>query len=709
MADDLSHYSNEELEKMLAEHDQSPQDISSYSTQELERMSREQASQEGQPSELTGIASSLGAGMAKGLVGAPGIIGDIQAIARKAEPYIGIKTPERPPIQFPTSAETIEAAKPYVPALQQEANTFPERAAETVGSFMVMPGAPEAKGITEGVRVAPELASQIGRQAVVPGIASESLGEAFQGTPAEPYARFAGAMVGARPEMPGREGKLAEAGARAQRAEDILGASERLGVNIPYYAATEAKAPKAIASAVSAVPFAGSKISKSAEEAIQGIGSAAGQLHEEMGGADVISAGQAAKSQLHHLITEKTPEKLDLMYRDLGSRIDPNVRTPLNQTSMLFNELQERRLASDLSPVSPSMAMVRKAALNPDGLSYEGIRYLRSQVGKKLSKAGIMPNLDKEELKRIYGALSDDLRTAVVRGGDKEVLKDFENVNREARISKIENWELSKVIGKEGQNTPQQVMGHIESMIKSGTKGNLDRLRLLRSKFSPGDWNYVVSGMVQRLGRDNYGNFSPDRFLTSYGKMLPEARDSLFGPPSSSVRKSLDDMVTVSQKFSELQKYANVSKTAHVAAALELLASFMKEPLLAFGQTAGAIGLAHVLSKPMTARAAAGMQKAVYNAAKANRPVSLENAAIRSAYNAYLRSVNEEMGQQDKDNREGRASGGKVSKRDYPAKRLTVLERAARRAYNDIANESKPIMDMPDEHVAHALNLNKDR
>lgn len=55
--------------------------------------------------------------------------------------------------------------------------------------------------------------------------------------------------------------------------------------------------------------------------------------------------------------------------------------------------------------------------------------------------------------------------------------------------------------------------------------------------------------------------------------------------------------------------------------------------------------------------------------------------------------------------REERSKGGKV----YPAKRLTALERAARRAYNDIANESKPIMDMPDEHVAHALHMNKDK
>lgn len=709
--DDLSHYSTEELMKMRDEYSQQPQQndpLSQYSTEELRRMASEQASQQNEPTGLIGVGSSLGAGMAKGLVGAPGIIGDIQAIARKAEPYLGIKTPEHPLVQFPTSAETIEAAKPYIPALQQTATTFPEKAAETIGSFMAMPGGPEAAGLKEGFRAGPALASQLTRQAVIPGLASESLGAAFEGAPAEPYARFAGSMLGARPEMPGREAKLAEAGARAQRAEDILGASERLGVNIPYYAATEARTPKALASAVSAVPFAGAKIASSAEEAIKGIGSAAEKLHEEMGGADVVSAGQAAKSQLHNVVTEKTPEKLELLYKDLSNRIDPSVKTPLNQTSILFQDLQNRRMASDLSPVSPSMALVRKAVLNPDGLTYEGIRYLRSTIGNKLKNAGLMPAFDKEELKRIYGALSDDLRTAVVRGGDKEALSAFEDANRQARISKIENWELSKVIGKSGQHTPQQVIGQLESMIKSGTKGNIDRLRLVRSKFSPDDWNYVASGVVQRLGRDDRGNFSPDRFLTAYGKMLPQAKDTLFGPPSSSVRKSLEDMATVSQKFSELQKYANVSKTAHVGVAIELMASLMKEPLLAFGQAAGALGLAHILSKPMTARAAAHIHKAVYNAVKENRSISLENAAIRSAYNSYLRTVNEEMGKEKSENREQRASGGKVGKRDYPAKRLTLLERAARKAHNELSEGSKPLMDMPDEQIASGLHESKE-
>ena len=52
-----------------------------------------------------------------------------------------------------------------------------------------------------------------------------------------------------------------------------------------------------------------------------------------------------------------------------------------------------------------------------------------------------------------------------------------------------------------------------------------------------------------------------------------------------------------------------------------------------------------------------------------------------------------------------RKAGGRV----YPAKKLTLMEKAARKAFNDIANESKPLMDMPDEQIVNALRIAKDR
>ena len=51
--------------------------------------------------------------------------------------------------------------------------------------------------------------------------------------------------------------------------------------------------------------------------------------------------------------------------------------------------------------------------------------------------------------------------------------------------------------------------------------------------------------------------------------------------------------------------------------------------------------------------------------------------------------------------REERKAGGRV----YPAKRLNLLEKAAMRAHKELAESSKPLMDMPDEHIAHGLNM----
>jgi hypothetical protein len=56
-----------------------------------------------------------------------------------------------------------------------------------------------------------------------------------------------------------------------------------------------------------------------------------------------------------------------------------------------------------------------------------------------------------------------------------------------------------------------------------------------------------------------------------------------------------------------------------------------------------------------------------------------------------------------------RASGGKLEKRDYPAKRLTRMERALKRAQDALAEETKPIMNLPDSTVAQALHIAKDK
>ncbi len=74
---------------------------------------------------------------------------------------------------------------------------------------------------------------------------------------------------------------------------------------------------------------------------------------------------------------------------------------------------------------------------------------------------------------------------------------------------------------------------------------------------------------------------------------------------------------------------------------------------------------------------------------------------MMAPYNMPNQVVSEDRGEY--------ASGGKVGKRDYPAKRLSRMEKAVKRAQEAIALETKPLMDRPDEQIARALEIAKDK
>mgnify|MGYP003353160042 CR=1 FL=1 len=202
-------------------------------------------------------------------------------------------------------------------------------------------------------------------------------------------------------------------------------------------------------------------------------------------------------------------------------------------------------------------------------------------------------------------------------------------------------------------------------------------------------WEDVRSGIINNLVKD----FSPDKFATSYGKLSERGKDIIFGPTGSSVRQAMDDINTVASKYKEAGKSRNLSKTAPVllgAGALLGLAT----GTTGIGETAagvlGTLPVAMLLASPRSARTVSNFIK---------KPSKL-------GYNALLNAARIEAGQPaEEEPRMQRKAGGRV----YPAKKLNLMERAARKAFNDIANESKPLMDMPDEQIVNALRIAKDR
>lgn len=143
------------------------------------------------------FASSLGTGLAKGVVSLAGLPGDIQALARMAT---GRKNG---PVNLPTSQQAIDYASQYIPSLKEKPQGTAGQYGETTGEFLALAGRrPIAFGI-------------------VPGVTSETAGQITKGTASEPYARLAGGIAGAGGSS------LASLAARPSVAERTLATAAR--------------------------------------------------------------------------------------------------------------------------------------------------------------------------------------------------------------------------------------------------------------------------------------------------------------------------------------------------------------------------------------------------------------------------------------------------------------------------------------------------
>jgi hypothetical protein len=154
----------------------------------------------------------------------------------------------------------------------------------------------------------------------------------------------------------------------------------------------------------------------------------------------------------------------------------------------------------------------------------------------------------------------------------------------------------------------------------------------------------------------------------------------------------------VSSQIKKAGKHKNWSGTAHTAIGAASILEAFHDPEAAVKGGAPVLPLALLLASPKSAKQFSGY---------------LRNPT-KKAYEALMNSARLEAGKAAPEavsiaaeDREERASGGKVGKKDYPAKRLTRLERAARKAHNQIALETKPLMSRPDEQIVQALEIAK--
>ena len=209
-------------------------------------------------------------------------------------------------------------------------------------------------------------------------------------------------------------------------------------------------------------------------------------------------------------------------------------------------------------------------AKNGGKLSWEAVKALRSKIGNKLSSFDLIPDVDKAQLKMIYGALSEDLKLTA-KGISKEAY------NKILRADKFYSKGLKRI-----EDYLQPIMkvadpDRIVSTLLNSAKEGASRINAIKKSLNPNQYKIFLSSVIDRLGRiqpslavggevlEGTGKFSSETFLTNWARLSDKAKEVLFSGKgwTKEMIKDFDNIVKISSVIRASGKtFKNPSGTA---------------------------------------------------------------------------------------------------------------------------------------------------
>lgn len=417
-----------------------------------------------------------------------------------------------------------------------------------------------------------------------------------------------------------------------------LSAAERIGVDLPVGIATESPIAGFAAQVAARAPGGGPML-KALDESKEALRGSAFRAAEMSGGTrDAAVAGDNYASAIENSFKPTVKSGVSAAYDNLSALMNPDVKTPLSQTKNSVDIIKSRRGESALQGAGKAASTVEEALSREGGLTFEGIKGLRTHVGEMLD-GGILPEgMSQTELRSIYAGLSDDLKSAAQNAGGSRAVLALERANELNK--QVSDWKdgIRKVLGP-STRSGEGISNAIIRMASSSVSGDIETLAKARSAVPKEVWQDIASTAIGRLGVSRNGEWTPAAFATDFRKLSDRGRALLFrSVGSGDVLPFLDDIAKVSQQFVDRGKLANTSGTAGhnalYAAGGAIVAGVTtgrwEPPLIAIGGIVGANGMSRLLARPATAASVARWSR-VYSAfAKSPTPASQARLELAS-------------------------------------------------------------------------------
>lgn len=230
-------------------------------------------------------------------------------------------------------------------------------------------------------------------------------------------------------------------------------------------------------------------------------------------------------------------------------------------------------------------------------MPYSNIKSLRSTIGRKMQTA-LMDGDETSSLKKLYGALSEDMKAAVIDKGGEKGLQAFNKANN--AFGRYQDALESKINPLIKAKTPSKVY----NLVLSGTKqGGTDARRIMKV-LDPQQGDFVRGTIAREMGLANEGLqdakrgvFSPNKFLTEYNKMQKIGTEKdLFTTAQNESLKNLNKAI---ESIKETSKARQSSNNLPYLTWLGLLSgTSFSHPAAALGSVVGAKITAKMMMNP---------------------------------------------------------------------------------------------------------------
>jgi hypothetical protein len=259
-------------------------------------------------------------------------------------------------------------------------------------------------------------------------------------------------------------------------------------------------------------------------------------------------------------------------------------------------------------------------AFQSGNISWNDLKQFRSIIGEKIGEMRFGESSSTSDLRSLYAALSEDMRTTASQQGPG-ALHAFERANSLYRNNEqlIQN-SLTRILGKDGQMKPEQAAAAVQAMTQGGKAGgDLKTLAQIRAAtIKSGAWDEIASTLIHLGGQPAKSEgraFQPATFVNWYADMSEPARAMLFKPE---LRKSLDGFVSMNQQLARIKGLSNTSNTTPTMIGSGLVGAggvaAVTHPMVLLGMIGGGVanyGMARFWTTPIAVKLLTGYGRAV--------------------------------------------------------------------------------------------------